>query len=82
MSFDLLVPWTDPCSGGCADHPERYALRALAEGLYLGIATNERIEPVEDPQRAWIFRTHDRAVTAAREIAATFGQAVDVVKLS
>jgi hypothetical protein len=49
--------------------------------LYLGIATNERIEPVEDPQRAWIFRTHDRAVTAAREISATFGQAVDVVKL-
>jgi len=81
MSFDRLVPWRDPRSGGCAAQPERYALRALVQGHYLGIASNERIEEVEDPQRAWIFHTHDRAVATAREIAATFGQAVDVVKL-
>lgn len=81
MSINLLVPWMDPCSGGCAAHPERYALRALAEGHYFGIASNEAIEPVEDPQRAWIFHTHDRAVAAARDMAEIFGQPVDVVKL-
>jgi hypothetical protein len=33
------------------------------------------------PARAWIFRTHQRAVDAAREIAVVYGQPVDVVKL-
>jgi len=82
MAFNLLVPWMDPCSGGSAAHPERYALRALSEGLYYGIASDEGIERVDDPRRAWIFHTHDRAVAAARDMAAIFGQPVDVVKLS
>lgn len=81
MVVNLLVPWCEPCSGGSASHPERYALRALAEGLYYGIASNERIAQVDDPQRAWIFHTHDRAVAAARDMARIFGQPVDVVKL-
>ena len=61
-------PWTDPRSGGNASHPERYALLAGTEGSYLGISDGtERIEPVADLALAWIFRTHDRAVAAARE---------------
>lgn len=81
MAINLLVPWMDPCSGGCATHPERYALRALSEGNYFGIASNERIERVANPEQAWIFHTHDRAVAAARDMAAIYGQPVDVVKL-
>ena len=81
MAVPVLHPWTDPRSGGCAAHPERYALLAAA-GAYLGIgAINERIEAVTDPQLAWIFHTHDRAIAAARDIAAVLGEAVDVVKL-
>jgi len=50
---------------------------------YLGISDGtERIEPVADLALAWIFRTHDRAVAAAREITAVYGQPVDVVRLS
>jgi hypothetical protein len=75
-------PWTDPRSGGCADHPERYALLTAASGAYLGVSNGtERIASVADPTLAWIFHTHDRAVAAAREIAAVFGEPVDVVRL-
>jgi hypothetical protein len=74
--------WTDPRSGGCADHPERYALLAGTEGSYLGLSDGSgAIEQVGDPALAWVFHTHDRAVAAAREIAAVYGQPVDVVRL-
>lgn len=75
-------PWTDAHLGGSGDQPERYALRAPGEGLYLGVAPiSEGIERVADPARAWLFHTHQRAVNAAREIASVYGQPVDVVKL-
>ena len=49
---------------------------------YLGLSDGtDRIEPVADPALAWIFHTHDRAVAAARDIAAVYGQPVDVVRL-
>lgn len=81
MDFHHGSLWTDVHRVGTAAQPERYALRADLEGRYLAVATNEAIEAVQDPQRAWIFRTHDRAVAAAREIASVFGRPVDVVKL-
>ena len=82
MATHSWRPWIDAHLGGSGTQPERYALRAAAEGLYLGIAPiNEGIERVADPARAWIFRTHQRAVDAAREIAVVYGQPVDVVKL-
>ena len=75
-------PWTDPRSGGSASNPERYALLAGADGAYLGLSDGtDRIEPVADPALAWIFHTHDRAVAAARDIAAVYGEPVDVVRL-
>lgn len=82
MSINLWRPWLDPSRLGAGAQPERYALRVPAQGLYCGIAASgEQIRYVADPGKAWIFRTHQRAVAAAREIAAVYGQAVDVVKL-
>jgi hypothetical protein len=50
--------------------------------VYLGVAGgDEHIEQVADAQKAWTFRTHERAVAAARQITAVYGQPVDVVKL-
>ena len=75
-------PWSDPFTVGSALHPERYALQASGERHYLGIAAgNELIERVSDPAQAWTFHTHERAVAAAREIAAVYGLPVDVVRL-
>ena len=83
MSVPIWHPWTDPRSGGDALHPERYALLTEADGRYLGVSDgSERIEAVGDLALAWVFRTHDRAVAAARDIAAVYGQPVDVVRLS
>lgn len=82
MSINLWRPWLDPSRIGAGAQPERYALCVPAQGLYFGIApSGERIDYVADPGKAWIFRTHQRAVAAAREIAAIHGQVVDVVKL-
>ena len=85
MAITLRQPWMDHHGGGGAHRPERYVLQAVgegADGVYFGIAPlSEGIERVSDPARAWIFHTHQRAVNAAREIAAVYGQPVDVVKL-
>ena len=83
MFIQSWHPWTDPRSGGSAAHPERYALLSGSDRAYLTILDgSEQIGHVADPALAWIFRTHDRAVAAAREIAAVWGQPVDVVRLS
>jgi hypothetical protein len=37
---------------------------------------------VSDPSQAWAFHTHERAVSAAKDIAEVYGQPVDVVKLN
>jgi hypothetical protein len=84
MSINLWRPWLDPSRCGAGAQPERYALRMLTRNLYFGIAASsesERIQYVPDPQAAWVFHTHQRAVAAAREIAAVYGEAVEVVKL-
>lgn len=82
MAMHSWRPWSDAHLGASGTQPERYVLRAAAEGLYLGITPiGEGIERVADPARAWIFHTHQRAVNAAREIAAVYGQPMDVVKV-
>ena len=82
MAINFWRPWIDPSGKGEGAQPERYALRATMDALFLGITPlNDLIEPVADPCRAWVFHTHERAVAAARDIAEVFGQPVDVVKL-
>jgi hypothetical protein len=83
MAMHRACPWIDASWGGSGAKPERYVLRAETDALYYGITpSSDGIERVEDPARAWIFHTHQRAVNAARQIAAVYGQPVDVVKLS
>jgi hypothetical protein len=80
--MNLWRPWIDPHSCGEGAQPERYALRSASLDGFLGIAGGDQhIEQVSDPGQAWTFRTHERAVVAARDIAAVYGQPVDVVKV-
>ena len=63
-------------------YAERYVLRSCSEGGYLSInAVNQRIESQPSPERAWIFHTHEGAVTHARWIGEVNGETPDVVKL-
>ena len=63
-------------------HAERYVLRSCSEGGYLSInAVNQRIESQPSLDKAWIFHTHEGAVTHARWIGEVHGETPDVVKL-
>lgn len=82
MSLKFWRPWIDPHRCGEGSQPERYVLRSGCEARFLGIAAADQlIEAVDDPERAWAFHTHERAVATARTVASVFGQPVDVVKL-
>ena len=83
MTLHLWRPWIDPHSCGEGAQPERYALRDSEQPHYLAIAEGDQlIRRVRDPAQAWAFHTHERAVSAAREISQVYGQPVDVVKLN
>ena len=83
MTIHLWRPWIDPHSCGEGAQPERYALRDSEQPHYLAIAEGDQlIRRVSDPTQAWAFHTHERAVSAAREISQVYGQPVDVVKLN
>ena len=63
-------------------HVERYVLRSCSEGGYLGVnAVDQRIESQASLDKAWIFHTHEGAVTHARWIGEVHGETPDVVKL-
>jgi hypothetical protein len=80
MSFNLWRPWIESTTG-VATHPERYALRTGLDS-YLAVAgSDEHIDAVIDPDMAWTFHTHERAVKTARAIASVFGNPVEVVKV-
>ena len=45
-----------------SNYAERYVLRSLPAGRYLGVNTQSQvIETLESPADAWIFHTHDGA---------------------
>ena len=63
-------------------YAERYVLRSSTAGSYLGVnAVDQRIERQPSLDKAWIFHTHDGAVTHARWIGEVHGETPDVVKL-
>ena len=63
-------------------YAERYVLRSCSEGGYLGVnAVDQRIESQASLDKAWIFHSHDGAVSHARWIGAVLGETPDVVKL-
>ena len=63
-------------------YAERYVLLSSSAGGYLGINANDhQIERQISPDDAWIFHTHEGAVTHARWIGEVHGETPDVVKL-
>ena len=63
-------------------YAERYVLRSSSVGGYLGVnALDQQIERQPSPDGAWIFHTHEGAVTHARWIGEVHGETPDVVKL-
>ena len=63
-------------------YAERYVLRYSSAGGYLGVnAVDQHIEQQPSLDKAWIFHTHDGAVTHARWIGEVHGETPDVVKL-
>ena len=82
MVIPLGRPWSDTYKPGETALFERYALRALSNGEFIGVApATQLIERVGDPTRAWAFRNHARAVVAAKELSSLYGDPIDVVKL-
>ena len=64
-------------------YAERYVLLSSSAGGYLGVNANDhQIERQSCPDDAWIFHTHEGAVTHARWIGEVHGETPDVVKLN
>ena len=58
-------------------------LRSSSIGGYLSLnSAYQQIERKASPDDAWIFHTHDGAVTHARWIGEVHGETPDVVKLT
>lgn len=65
------------------NYAERYVLRSSSIGGYLSVnSVDQQIERKASPDDAWIFHTHDGAVTHARWIGEVHGETPDVVKLT
>ena len=63
-------------------YAERYVLRTASAGKYLGVNSHDaKIRVSDTPDKAWIFHTHDGAVTHALWIGEVHGETPDVVKL-
>ena len=65
------------------NYAERYVLRSSSIGGYLSVnSADQQIERKASPEDAWMFHTHDGAVTHARWIGEIHGETPDVVKLN
>ena len=65
------------------NYAERYVLSSSGIGGYLSVnSVDQQIERRASPEDAWIFHTHDGAVTHARWIGEVHGETPDVVKLT
>ena len=65
------------------NYAERYVLRSSSIGGYLSVNfVDQQIERRGSPEDAWIFHTHDGAVTHARWIGEVHGETPDVVRLT
>jgi len=65
-----------------SNYAERYVLRTASGGKYLGVKEDDaQIRASDTPDNAWIFHTHDGAITHALWIGEVHGETPDVVKL-
>ena len=59
-------------------YAERFVLKSCSQGLYLGVdATSSQIEVRDSVEDAWVFHTHEGAVTHARWIGEVHGETPD-----
>ena len=66
-----------------SSYAERYVLKSCKAGRFLGVnALTNAIEPSDSTDKAWVFHTHDGAVTHALWIGEVHGETPDVVRLS
>ena len=66
-----------------SNYAERYVLRSSSNGGYLSVnSADQQIVRKASPDDAWMFHTHDGAVTHARWIGEIHGETPDVVKLN
>ena len=66
-----------------SSYAERYVLKSSKAGRFLGVnALTNEIEPSDSSDKAWVFHTHDGAVTPAHWIGEVHGETPDVVRLS
>ena len=65
-----------------SNYAERYVLRTASGGKYLGVKEDgAQIRASDTTDNAWIFHTHDGAITHALWIGEVHGETPDVVKL-
>ena len=66
-----------------SSYAERYVLKSSKAGRFLSVNTlTNEIEPSDSSDKAWVFHTHDGAVTHALWIGEVHGETPDVVRLS
>ena len=66
-----------------SNYAERYVLRSCSAGHYLTVnTTNQHIESAKSLDDAWVFHTHDGAITHARWIGEVHGETPDVIKVA
>lgn len=76
------APEIDPAHPMECTQPERYVLRRLPEGPFLAIGgADEAVVEVSEPERAYLFHTHEAALRAAAELNRLGKGQVDVMKL-
>jgi RNA-binding protein YlmH len=76
------APEIDPAHPMDCTLPERYVLKRLPTGLYLGIEqVHQGVIEVEDSQGAYLFHTHEAALRAADQLNRLGKGPVDVMKV-
>ncbi len=76
------APEIDPAHPMDCSQPERYVLKRLPSGLYLGIEqVHQGVVEVEDSQEAYRFHTHEAALRAADELNRLGKGPMDVMKV-
>jgi hypothetical protein len=81
-TMNFWAPAIDPGHPMNCTQPERYALRRLDNGEFLGITGEDmHLVEVDLPEQAHQFHTHEAALRAARELNEEGRGPVDVQKV-
>ena len=79
--MNLWSPWLDPTHSLRGVDPERYVLTLGETHAYLSLGAEQASVTVAQPDEAYQFHTHERAVATARRLQTVLARPIDVVKL-